>query len=310
MRTTRGRTTPSLLLHVTNGDSARLAIERLRLPGRVLVWADVLHEGPVPAELSPAELRRVRARYIGEQGWASEDEAARELERRDVLFSSADALVLWFEHDLYDQLQLLQVLDLLGETAAQAELVQSDRFLVELGDEELRALYERRAAVTTTQLESARCAWRAFRSPDPSSLNEYARAETPELPFLASALRRHLEQFPAVGSGLARTERHALEAIREGARHPAHVFAAAQSHEEAPFMGDAVFWRYLERLEPLLVDEAGALRLGEAGEAVLAGRADLVELLGVDRWLGGVHLHGRSPRWRWSGATGGVVATS
>jgi hypothetical protein len=46
--------------------------------------------------------------------------------------------------------------------------------------------------------------------------------------------------------------------------------------------------------EPLI--ERDPLRLTAAGRAVLDGRADRVELRGVDRWLGGVHVDGT---WRW-----------
>jgi hypothetical protein len=43
---------------------------------------------------------------------------------------------------------------------------------------------------------------------------------------------------------------------------------------------------------------AARLVLTDDGRAVLAGEADRVALLGIDRWLGGTHLHGdHVPRW-------------
>jgi hypothetical protein len=39
--------------------------------------------------------------------------------------------------------------------------------------------------------------------------------------------------------------------------------------------------------------------LTDIGRAVLAGNADRVQTCGIDRWLGGVHLHGHGPVWRW-----------
>ena len=41
-----------------------------------------------------------------------------------------------------------------------------------------------------------------------------------------------------------------------------------------------------------------ALRLTAAGERVLRGEADRVELLGLDRWLGGTHVTA-GHAWRW-----------
>ncbi|HYY78243.1 MAG TPA: heavy metal-responsive transcriptional regulator [Actinomycetes bacterium] len=40
------------------------------------------------------------------------------------------------------------------------------------------------------------------------------------------------------------------------------------------------------------------LRLTATGEGTLRGRADRVELLGIDRWIGGTHIT-RDNTWRW-----------
>jgi hypothetical protein len=54
---------------------------------------------------------------------------------------------------------------------------------------------------------------------------------------------------------------------------------------------------------------AAGTRLGVtgAGRRVLAGEADHVELNGIDRWVGGVRLHGAAARWRWDEGTEAVV---
>ena len=81
----------------------------------MLPWQDVLHEGPVPA-LPRQELLRTRARFLADCGWGRQQALLSSLERRDrqLLEALGDGLqvVLWFEHDLYDQLQLLDVLAL------------------------------------------------------------------------------------------------------------------------------------------------------------------------------------------------------
>ena len=103
------------LLHVTNGESAGNTLRQTALGGAVLPWQDVLHEGPVPA-LPRQELLRTRARFLADCGWGRRQALLSSLERRDrqLLEALRDGLqvVLWFEHDLYDQLQLLDVLAL------------------------------------------------------------------------------------------------------------------------------------------------------------------------------------------------------
>src|SRR4029450_8500854 len=98
------------------------------------------HEGPVPA-VPAHELRGIRARFLSECGWGSERSLVDAFERRDRRYRHAlearTQVVLWFEHDLYDQLQLLQVL---AGPQGDVELIQAADHLRRLGPAELQAL--------------------------------------------------------------------------------------------------------------------------------------------------------------------------
>jgi hypothetical protein len=52
------------------------------------------------------------------------------------------------------------------------------------------------------------------------------------------------------------------------------------------------------------------LELTDAGRAVLAGEADRAALLPLDRWVGGIHLTGPDPAWRWDPRAGRAVSAS
>jgi hypothetical protein len=245
--------------------------------------------------------------------------------------------VLWFEHDLYDQLQLLDVLALARGLEGSLESIvvgafpgkPSFRGLGELTPDELETLWPARREVSAETLLEAASAWAVFRAPDPVGLAEIAARGSEQLPFLAAALQRLLEELPAVEDGLSRTERQALQAIAGGARTPMAAFLATQEMEEAPFFGDAWFYRALSALgqgdERLLETEEEqslpappplsdgqvyaslALRATPLGERVLGGERDRVELLGVDRWLGGSHVTAESG-WRWDSAARKLTA--
>ena len=88
--------------------------------------------------------------------------------------------MLWFEHDLYDQLQLIQVLD---------------------------GLAALRSPVVRRHFQEAQAAWAAFRSSNPLEIDPH---KPKALQFLGAALRRHLEEFPWTTDGLSRTERQIL----------------------------------------------------------------------------------------------------
>src|SRR5580765_3334541 len=127
----RGSATPTLL-HVTNGDSAGNTLRQTGLGGAVMSWNDVLHEGPVQA-VGRAKLLRERAAFLSGAGWGSRREILSALERRDEQFMEAlrvgAQVVLWLEHDLYDQLQLIDALALAHEEGATPELIVVDTYL-------------------------------------------------------------------------------------------------------------------------------------------------------------------------------------
>src|SRR5690349_16339185 len=99
-------------LHVANGHATTGLIERSALTGRTQVWCDPLNEGPVPGGISDDELLLVRARFLAAHPDRTNEVAAdlkrwREAVDREDTYSE---LVLWSEHDLFDQLNLIQLL--------------------------------------------------------------------------------------------------------------------------------------------------------------------------------------------------------
>ena len=290
------------MLHVTNGDSAAQTLRQTTLGGNVLAWRDTLHEGPVPA-LPRRELLRARAHFLAECGIGSAPAVLASLEQRDAQFLDAlhggDQVVLWFEHDLYDQLQLVDALALAHSATCVPELIVVDSYLGELTADELEALWPSRMPATAESLRTAEDVWAALQAPDPTALADWALRDIEDMPFLAPALTRMLQELPAPADGLTRTERSALEAIAAGARTRIAAFAATQQLEEARFLGDTWFFRMLSALEGL-VEGGDELELTSLGERVLRGDADRVDVLGIDRWFGGTHLT-QANVWRWDG---------
>lgn len=323
-------------LHIANGTSTTTLIERAGIPGDCSIWADALHDGPVPGGLSNEELREVRAKYfahlLGEdwRGWYDEvtrwDDAVQRV-------AEYDEVVLWFEHDLFDQLNLIQLLDRLDtvrrHAPARISLVCIDRFpgrlrfrgLGELTPSELATLPALRQPVTDGQFNLAGRSWRAFTDADPRAVEALLEADTSDLPFLANAFHRYLDEFPDSVTGLSRTENRVLE-IGWAMTPLERAFAAMHEGENAFFIGDLSFLgvvRELAATDPPLLQlfnlPADVLDLPLAmastrfqttnvGRAVVEGRQDRVPTTGIDTWRGGVHLAGRDTVWRWDRATG------
>ena len=302
-----GRT--SRVLHITNGDCAVAVLSRA-VQGAFLPWQDVLHEGPVHAGIPLEDLSRRRAAFIASAGWAPRVRVQESFIQRDAALHRSiehEEVVLWFEHDLYDQLQLIQLLDWFGtHPHPRLTLVCEPEYLGDMTPARAAELFRRRRPVSEAQLRAGSAAWGAFGSSDPFRIRTALLAE---LPFLGAALQRLLEEYPWRGDGLSRLERQALEALRGGALPFEELFARAHQRREDPvFLGDTVLAWHLERLaREGFVKKEMLWGLGERGVAVLAGEADAWAQPRSARWLGGYEV--RDARVRWDPALARLVRT-
>lgn len=308
------------MLHVLNGDAMRGALEQSGVGGEITVWADVLHDGPVP-DVPPARLRAARAAYLAALSGETEEQVRREFDRWDALerYDCHEEVIFWLEHDLFDQMLLLRHLHWLSgidHGSTRFTLIGHDEYLGPLPPDRLRALFDTRQVITPAQIAAGREGWNLFRAPDPTGLVAWSAGQAAAmLRFMPAALMRLFEEFPWTRDGLSRTERQALNAASEGAVRLHDAFVASQRMEDPFFMGDLGFWDVVRRLwnvpHPLVTvtppldgmpsgDER--VELTEAGRHVLAGEVDHVALNGIDRWIGGVYLTPANC-WRWTGAT-------
>jgi hypothetical protein len=309
-------------LHITNGDSAAGTLREF-ISDPVVVTCDVLHEGPAPLTASIEEWYDARAAFIASRDYDAAG-VKRSLSAMDTAIADGryDEVLLWFEHDLFDQLLLIRALDLLNANnhVRRVSLIcigsfpGVDRFigLGQLNAAQLATLVALRQRVTTEQYELASRAWRAFREPDPTGLLRLRADHTGALPFLGDALQRLFAEYPSKANGLPRTGQLIVEALADGPTTGGKLFRATQIHEPRPFLGDWSFFAEVRRLAggrvPLLTIDGPLDTLDlrhhivaatEAGRDVLAERDDAVRLNGIDLWRGGVHLAGEEAQWRW-----------
>lgn len=323
------------MLHIHNGDSSANTAKESSLPGEQFAFRESLITGPTPAGVSNGEWRSVRALHLSESYGVDLKECEQGLldqAQKLASFREHEEVVLWFEHDLFCQANLLYLLNWFaqletGNTKLSLICIgefpgkENFRGLGELNAEQLVSLFPARKLVTESQLKLANSAWDAYCSPDPTGIERVLRMGTSLLPFLGPALQAQLRRFPSTKNGLGRIEQTALELIHGGAKNFADLFPRFGDVEPVYGLGDTQLWLALERMsvgrQPLLTIENGKngggglnpevvkkaqFEITEPGEEVLHGDADFVELNGIDLWLGGVHL---SPDnlWRWDEAT-------
>jgi hypothetical protein len=223
------------VIHFTNGDSVRNTLLEAGVEGEIVIAADVLHEGPCPSNLSPQTFDDVRAQYLAGRGYAPLDAIRLDFAARAEAIKRAareDEVVLWFEHDLFDQLNLIWLLDRFrtaGVPSANVRLIVVGDFpgvvpfhgLGQLTAEQLKGLYLSRTTLRPDQVEYACAAWNAVCQPTPEAvllLSLKRQLGRMLMPFVPSALVRLLEELPGHLDGLSRTERQGLAAIAGGAK--------------------------------------------------------------------------------------------
>jgi len=325
------------LLHIHNGDSSAEILKKSDLRGEHFAFREALIDGPTPAGVAGEEWRKLRANHLAEFYQVDLSKTERELleqEEKLTSFAEHNEIVLWFEHDLFCQTNLLYLLKWFADrdlAHTKLSLICIDQFpglpnfrgLGELSVEQLASLFEGRHEVSAKEKKLACEAWQAHCSPDPTAIEKLLAADTSAMPFLKPALQLHLERFPFVRNGLGRIQNRALELIRSGSPRFIDLFPRFGDAEPVYGLGDAQFWIAMRRMrdapEPLLRTSNGngadhkltavaihqtTFEITQAGAAVLADEADFIELNGVDEWLGGVHLAGRRDLWRWDDQNG------
>ncbi len=328
------------MLHVYNGDSTADTARAAAIPGEHLTWREALVCGPAPADLSDAEFIEVRARHLSTDYNVQLEKCRGELVAMyEALagFAEHDEVVLWFEHDLFCQVQLIYLLNWFAARdldKTKLSLVCINEFpgmhpfhgLGELNEQQLQSLFPQRSEVNAAQLELAARAWEAYSSSDARLLISLLRSDTSSLPFLNDALQKHLERFPSTRNGLGRVENTALSLIVEGHNKFRALFPAFTRRESDYGFGDAQVYLSLETLmkarKPLIVqsnsnhwskDSAQMLLASfdvtDEGKAVLAGEEDFVAANGIDTWLGGIRLQGNEATWRWDEESGQLMVS-
>lgn len=314
------------ILNITNGDSAVELMKKAGIPGDYLPWRDILHEGPVPENLSLEDLSEVRAKFISDRWGGAEETRQSFMERDRVLKSYREyaKTVLWFEHDLYDQLQMMQILDWFqgqGLEGTALSLICTDEYLGTLTPNRMAELVEFEEPVTKNHVELASKVWAAFRLSSPEQWSALLQTDTAAFPFLDGAIIRLLEEYPGCDNGLSRTAHEALKIISRGEKHPLKVFSRYQESEERNFLGDSCFWFILNELlespEPLLrlsegealtspINPNQELTTTPAGEDVLSGKRNWLDIMEIDRWIGGVHLTPENS-WCWDSGSSTIL---
>src|SRR5207244_10062428 len=102
------------MLHIHNGESSANTLKQSAIKGEQFAFRDALIAGPTPGGLTSEDWRRVRTQHLSDAYGVDSQECERDLllqEKTLASFPDHEEVVLWFEYDLFCQVNLIYLLD-------------------------------------------------------------------------------------------------------------------------------------------------------------------------------------------------------
>ena len=297
-------------LHIVSGTTVTSVMKQAKLTGDFLEWQDFLHEGPIPQNFSLQQRSKVRAYFFNKQGYANLNIALQTFEKRNSILKDHQKykkIILWFEQDLYDQLQLLEVLNWFEKHMSKhvkISLVLTDRHFADYSFQELQDAQLKQHIMIDKHFKLAKEAWSALSHTTPILWFNLLSKPISDLPFLKNSVQRLLEEFPNTMNGLSRTAHQALLTISKGKEKQRHeIFMESQKQEKQPFLADIIFWKILDdfiKYKLIIQNENNNnIYITDLGKDVLRGRKNWITIKEIDHWVGGVHISKES-LWCWN----------
>jgi hypothetical protein len=260
----------SSILHILNGDSTAYSFKDTGLDGDILVWREVLSQGPLLEDISSAAFWEARSEWIrkkfNETPEQYDEKVIKPLEKLSNIY---DEITLWFEFDLHCQINMLGVMVMMLKhtdlSIPRIYLVCTDecigvedfRGMGQLTGRQLAGLYDDRFQLNDWDFELASQAWKIYVSGDDMALEKWINENTfwGSLHLLKPALQAHLKRVRVNENGLNHIEQRLLDIYNSGIKTKYAIYEAFWKTEKIYGMGDLEIDIYLKTLaDKQLVD--------------------------------------------------------
>jgi hypothetical protein len=252
------------VLHILNGDSTAQTFAETGLEGDVMVWREVLSEGPLAQDISSARFWQNRSDWICEAFKESPGNYQKTvLDELAKLDDAWEEINLWFEYDLHCQVNMLGAMNYLKQ---KADLSAPAVFLIcpegypgkdnfgglgELNAEELAFLHDNtREQLSEIDFVIAAEAWTVYVSHDTGKLKSYINDTHfwGSLHCLKPALAAQLKRLPVNEGGLNYIEQKLLDIYRYGYHTWPEILSVFWQSEKIYGMGDMELDLHLQKL--------------------------------------------------------------
>ncbi|HEY0272010.1 MAG TPA: hypothetical protein VGC22_02445 [Chitinophaga sp.] len=309
------------ILHVLNGDATLVPFRDSGLSGDIVINRSMMSEGQTIYTMDMDAFFRARADHAQHAYGIDRQTYLTQVVQEFTRLENAalyEEVVLWFEFDLFCQVNLLFTLFYMQQhrLPARISLVspaahsQTPNFkgLGMLSASHFPALFADRLTLTPSDLEAAGNIWAAYCHFTPLRLEPFAGHPTGQLHHIGRALTAHLQRLPAVGNGLNRIEQFFLGLLSMADYRWYDLYSQFWNQLTIYGFGDFQLDVYLRNMISAgVVDEKGQLlSITRLGREILNGEEQYGPYAArKEHYLGGIPLQ-HTP-WRWDEKAGKVV---
>ena len=275
----------SSLLHITNGDNLTDRLKSLKLKGDIITWREMLCEGKTLTNVGSESFWKTRFEFLNKNYKISKQWFVEKTLKEYRLLCNhkqEDQIVLWFEFDLFCQINMLAVISWLKthRKYAQISLVcsgdedETDKMygLNELSDEQLLELFEKRTVLKQDDIEYADYVWQLYCSDNPIRLENLTDFKYYQFDYLSEAIKAHLKRFPTIKNGLNEIENHILQlSLDKSPKSKRELLSTVLSDQGVYGFGDTQYERIISTLKPLYTS-FNPVRLSKKGKEILEGK--------------------------------------
>ncbi|MCW5515323.1 DUF1835 domain-containing protein [Muriicola sp. Z0-33] len=288
-------------LHITNGDSFTQKLESLQLKGEIITWREMLCEGKTETNVGSESFWKTRFDFLHKNYKVSKSwfvEKTLKEYRSLCNHKQQDQIILWFEYDLFCQINMLAVLSWLKTYRRDAEISlvcsgdedETDKLygLNELSNEQLLDLYENRKVLSRSDIEYADYVWQLYCSDNPIRLENLTDFNNYQFDYLGDAVKAHLKRFPSIKNGLNAIENKVLEVAAEKKPRSKKAFLNNVLQDQGLYgFGDSQYDRVITNLKPLFTS-FNPVRLSKKGKEILDRKTSYYSLIkDNEAYLGG-----------------------
>ena len=291
----------SSLLHITNGDSLTDRLKALNLKGDIITWREMLCEGKTLTNVGSESFWKTRFEFLNKNYKVSKSwfvEKTLKEYRSLCNHKQQDQIVLWFEYDLFCQINMLAVISWLKTHRKYAHISlvcsgnedETDKMygLGEVSDEKLLELYENRTELSMNDIEYADYVWQLYCSDNPIRLENLTDFKNYQFDYLSDAIKAHLKRFPTIKNGLNDVENHVLQlSFEKKPKSKRELLQSVLMDQGVYGFGDTQYDRIITTLKPLY-SSFNPVRLTKKGKEILEGKTSYYSSIqDNDAYLGG-----------------------